>query len=107
MTEAAVRDDSTVSSILRITGMDCPDCAAKVEKAIKLMPGVIEAAVVFPIGRLNVLYDPQRTSITQMSDMVKKLGYEALDEGNKQLHGLCSQTGKTGKQFAGSRICPD
>ncbi|MGI6548673.1 MAG: heavy metal translocating P-type ATPase [Syntrophomonadales bacterium] len=88
MTEAAVRDDSTVSSILRITGMDCPDCAAKVEKAIKLMPGVIEAAVVFPIGRLNVLYDPQRTSITQMSDMVKKLGYEALDEGNKQTGNL-------------------
>ncbi len=88
MGEAAVRADSTISSILRISGMDCPDCAAKVEKAIKLMPGVIEAAVVFPIGNLNVLYDPQQTSIPQMVDKVKKLGYEASETGNKRTGNL-------------------
>ena len=45
------------SSKLLVTGMDCPDCAAKVEKAVKRMPGVGNATIVFPAGRLNVEYD--------------------------------------------------
>jgi Cd2+/Zn2+-exporting ATPase len=80
MTEAAVKTESTVSSKLLVTGMDCPDCAAKVEKAVKRMPGVIDAIVVFPAGRLNVEYNSQQTGITQVLDKIKKLGYEARED---------------------------
>ena len=83
MIEAAVKTESTVSSKLLVTGMDCPDCAAKVEKAVKRMQGVIKATVVFPAGRLNVEYDPQQTGITQMIDKIKKLGYEAREDNQK------------------------
>ena len=81
MAEVAARVDLTVSSRLLITGMDCPDCAAKVEKAVKLMPGVINAAIVFPSGRLNVEYDPQQTGVPQMVDKVQNLGYKAREDG--------------------------
>jgi Cd2+/Zn2+-exporting ATPase len=83
MTEAAVKTESTVSSKLLVTGMDCPDCAAKVEKAVKRMPGVIDAIVVFPAGRLNVEYNSKQTGITQVLDKIKKLGYEAREEDKK------------------------
>ena len=83
MTEDAVRTESTVSSKLLVTGMDCPDCAAKVEKAVKRISGVINATIVFPAGILNIEYDPQQTGITQVVDRVKKLGYEAREDDQK------------------------
>jgi Zn2+/Cd2+-exporting ATPase len=84
MTETAERMGSTVSSKLLVTGIDCPDCAAKVEKAIKRMLGVVNATVVFPAGSLNVEYDPQQIGITQMVDKIKKLGYEAREDDQKK-----------------------
>lgn len=83
MTEDAVRTESTVSSKLLVTGMDCPDCAAKVEKAVKRISGVINATIVFPAGILNIEYDPQQTGITQVVDRIKKLGYEAREDDQK------------------------
>jgi Cd2+/Zn2+-exporting ATPase len=83
MPDEAERTGSTVSSKLLVTGMDCPDCAAKVEKAVKRMPGVGNATIVFPAGRLNVEYDSHQTGITQVLDKIKKLGYEAQEEEQK------------------------
>lgn len=83
MAEVAVRTVSTVLSKLLVSGMDCPDCATKVEKAVKRMPGVINATVVFPAGKLNVEYDPQQTGVLQVVDKVKKLGYEAREYGKE------------------------
>ncbi|WP_329957024.1 heavy metal translocating P-type ATPase [Methanosarcina mazei] len=74
-----------------LTGLDCADCAAKVEKAVKRMPGVISATIAFPTGRLDVDYDPQQTGITQVIDKIKKLGYEA-QEDRKILEGASQTT---------------
>lgn len=59
------------------------DCAAKVEKAVKRIPGVTDATIVFPNGRLDVDYDPQQTGAAQVIDKVKKLGYEAMEDVEK------------------------
>lgn len=83
MTETAEKMESIVSSRLLVTGMDCPDCAAKVEKAVKRMLGVVNATVVFPSGRLNVEYDSKQTGVTQVVDKIKKLGYEAREDDQK------------------------
>ncbi|MDR7666408.1 heavy metal translocating P-type ATPase [Methanosarcina sp. Z-7115] len=83
MAEAPERTESTVFSKLLVTGMDCPDCAAKVEKAVKRMPGVGNATIVFPAGRLDVEYDSQQTGVTQVLDKIKKLGYEAREDDQK------------------------
>lgn len=74
-----------MSSKFLVTGLDCADCAAKVEKAVKRIPGVTNATIIFPTGRLDVDYDPQQTGITQVIDKVKKLGYEAREEDKKML----------------------
>lgn len=82
-TASAASTVSTVSSKLLVTGMDCPDCAAKAEKAVKRIPGVVDATIVFPVGRLDVEYDPKQTGITQVLDKIKKLGYEAREYDSK------------------------
>lgn len=83
MTETAEKMESIVSSRLLVTGIDCPDCAAKVEKAVRRMLGVVNATFVFPAGSLNVEYDPQQTGVTQVVDKIKKLGYEAREDDQK------------------------
>ncbi len=83
MIQEAQITESIISSKFLVTGLDCADCAAKVEKAVKRIPGVTNATITFPTGRLNVDYDPQQTGITQVIDKVKKLGYEAREEEKK------------------------
>jgi Cd2+/Zn2+-exporting ATPase len=65
----------------QVNGLDCPDCAAKVEKAVKRIPGVGSATIAFPLGKLNVNFDGTLTGADQIIDKVKALGYEAIEEG--------------------------
>jgi len=80
MGETAELSNSVVSSRIAVTGIDCPDCAARVEKAVKRMPGVAAASIAFPLGKLNVEYDSTQTGIQQVLEKVKALGYEAKEE---------------------------
>ncbi|NLW43899.1 MAG: cadmium-translocating P-type ATPase [Syntrophomonadaceae bacterium] len=79
MAEAAVKEVSKQSAKISVFGMDCPDCAAKVEKAVRRMPGVISATVAFPAGRLSVEYNPERIAVHDVVAKVKELGYQAGD----------------------------
>jgi Cd2+/Zn2+-exporting ATPase len=101
MTETA-EEMEIVSSRLLVTGIDCPDCAAKVEKAVKRMLGVVNATFVFPAGMLNVEYDPQQTGVIQVVDKIKKLGYEALEDNRK-----ISEISQTTDFFISGMDCPD
>ncbi|MCG9969418.1 cadmium-translocating P-type ATPase [Pelotomaculum terephthalicicum JT] len=80
MGETAELSNSVVSSRIAVTGIDCPDCAARVEKAVKRMPGVAAASIAFPLGKLNVEYDSTQTGIQQVLEKVKALGCEAKEE---------------------------
>lgn len=91
MAEATVNAGSNILAKLSIYGMDCPDCAAKVEKAVRQMSGVINANVVFPMGRLSVEYNPSQISIHKVMDKVKELGYQAIDD-ERQPHSTLKTT---------------
>lgn len=71
--------DLNFSSILQVKGMDGSDCATKVEKAVRRLPGVIDATLVFPSGRLNLNYDPSKIGVEQVVKQVGALGYEARE----------------------------
>lgn len=53
------------------------------EKAVKRIPGVTNATITFPTGRLNVDFAPQQTNIALVINKVKKLGYDAREEEKK------------------------
>lgn len=61
---------------LYVKGLDCPDCAAKLEKAVRMMPGIYDAAVLFPLGKLNVSYNQAQTGVEQVAETVQALGYD-------------------------------
>ncbi|MDD4775388.1 MAG: heavy metal translocating P-type ATPase [Syntrophomonas sp.] len=62
---------------LQVNGMDCADCAAKTEKAVKSLPGIHAARVSFPQGRLEVEYDTLRSNTAAIIAKVRSLGYDA------------------------------
>jgi Cu+-exporting ATPase len=61
---------------LKVQGMTCSACAARVEKAVRALPGVASAAVNFAVERLTADYDPGRTGPRQIIAAVREAGYE-------------------------------
>ena len=62
---------------IRITGMSCAACAARIEKSLKKMDGVSEASVNLALETARVKYDESALSQEEIVDAVKKTGYGA------------------------------
>ncbi|NEO31345.1 MAG: heavy-metal-associated domain-containing protein [Symploca sp. SIO3C6] len=62
---------------LKIEGMGCNGCAAKVEKLIQGVAGVIECNVNFEVEQATVSYNPQKTNFARIQQAVKGAGYGA------------------------------
>ena len=60
----------------RVTGMDCGACAAKIDTALRRVPGVSEVAVSFQSGVLSVEHD-DRVDDTAVAKTLSKLGFGA------------------------------
>ncbi|MGE5586309.1 MAG: heavy metal translocating P-type ATPase [Bacillota bacterium] len=61
---------------LRITGMTCASCAARVEQALARSEGVFSAHVNLATERATIVYDPSRTSASRLVDRVRDAGYD-------------------------------
>jgi len=64
---------------LRIEGMDCAACAAKIETAVKRLPGVSEVEVSYGRRALSLALDEDRTSRAAVRAKIDALGYTAID----------------------------
>ena len=62
---------------LRITGMTCGHCQAKVEKALKGVVGVYTAVIDLPDGEAEVDFDDDSVTTDQLVAAVAKAGYSA------------------------------
>ena len=70
--------NSTVSnaiykSDINIVGMDCADCAAKLEKRIQKVPGVEKAIVNFATSRMTVDHNGP---VEEILKVIEKMGYQ-------------------------------
>ncbi len=68
--DESIRAESTD---LSITGMSCQSCVARVEAALREIPGV--EAVEVAIGHARVLYQPDFASPIEMGRRIEALGY--------------------------------
>ncbi|TAK21375.1 MAG: cation-translocating P-type ATPase [Chloroflexota bacterium] len=59
-----------------IEGMDCPDCARSIERAVSELRGVRFATVNFAAGELLVEFDAQATDRAAIDGRIRELGYE-------------------------------
>ena len=80
----APRPISRVDEKFRVDGMDCPSCAAKIETAVRQLPGTSDIAVNFATQILSVRLDAATTPPDTVIQAVTKLGYrtqhiESLD----------------------------
>jgi len=70
---------------LKISGMSCAACATRVEKQLRDMPGVYEAAVNLTAEKAVVAYDGSTVRVGDLERSVEEIGYRARD--------MASQTG--------------
>ncbi|MGI8469991.1 MAG: HAD-IC family P-type ATPase, partial [Pyrinomonadaceae bacterium] len=61
---------------LPITGMTCAACANRIEKTLNKQAGVQSASVNFATAKATVNYDPEKTGIGKLIDVVKDTGYD-------------------------------
>lgn len=73
---------------LEVTGMRCASCGLLVDDALEDLPGVLEATSDAKRGRTKVRFDPAVTSVDQVLDAVRAVGYEpqlaARDSGSQR-----------------------
>jgi Cu+-exporting ATPase len=67
---------------LAITGMSCAACQAHVERALRKVPGVADAAVNLATREATVDYDPATATPGRLIDAVKASGYGATAGGD-------------------------
>lgn len=63
---------------LGLVGMTCANCAQKIERKLKRLPGVVEATVNFGTETALVRYIPGMVDVAAMKQAVMDLGYEAF-----------------------------
>lgn len=74
MSRAHAIDDIFTTTTLKISGLDCPDCAAKLETGVLRLPQVETAKINFAASNLEVTYSGK---VDKVLAGIKKLGYEA------------------------------
>jgi copper chaperone len=62
---------------LRVTGMTCGHCQAKVEQALKSLSGVYSAVIDLPDGEAEVDFDDDTVTTQQLVAAVAQAGYGA------------------------------
>ncbi|HML36879.1 MAG TPA: heavy metal translocating P-type ATPase [Bacillota bacterium] len=70
---------------LKITGMTCAACAARIEKVVGKMEGVDEISVNLATEKATVSYDPEKTGLEAITERIEKAGYGAAEIKEKKL----------------------
>ncbi|HTX70341.1 MAG TPA: cation-translocating P-type ATPase [Thermoleophilia bacterium] len=95
-------EDGHERRILHVTGMDCADCAVKLQGALRREPGVRDADVNFGAATLAIAIDPGQTAMPDVYRAVRRLGYDTVErraEAARQDGGTPAAAARTGRGF--------
>jgi heavy metal translocating P-type ATPase len=79
-----VKGDNLTTHVMKLSGLWCSSCAWLIEETLKSTRGVGEARVSFLQLQARIEYDPAVTKLEQIRRKVRRLGYQAYLEGEKQ-----------------------
>lgn len=68
--------DRYTHELLKVIGLDCPDCANKLERSIRRIRGVAWASLNYATSVLSVEWEPHVTALKAIEDRVRKMGYD-------------------------------
>lgn len=80
---------------IRIQGMDCAECVAHVERAIRSVPDVLDVQVFLGAEKARVSYQKNTPDNLLIQQAVRKAGYKAVFDTGKQLVENTSETEKS------------
>jgi len=66
--------------LLHVTGMDCADCALKLQGALRKEDGVKGADVNFGAATLAIVIDPSLTDLDHVYRAVRRMGYDTAEQ---------------------------
>src|SRR3990172_3395099 len=66
-----------------VGGMTCASCVARVEKALKKVPGVSDASVNLASEKATVAFDPASTEVASLLDAIEAAGYELRERAEE------------------------
>ena len=72
--------EQTQNVTLKITGMTCAACAARIEKGLNKLPGVEKANVNLAAEKASVSFDPSQTTVSDISAKIEDLGYQVIKD---------------------------
>ena len=72
-------EDGGERRVLHVTGMDCADCAVKLQGALRKERGVRSADVNFGAATLAIAIDPEQTALPDVFRAVRRLGYDTVE----------------------------
>ncbi len=78
-TDSSISAENVLGLNLKIANMWCPACAWLIDESLKKTPGVIDSTCNFSTDRLQVNYNPVKTSPDRIIGAVKKIGYRAAE----------------------------
>ncbi|NLM36901.1 MAG: copper-translocating P-type ATPase [Firmicutes bacterium] len=64
---------------LKIAGMSCASCAARIEKSLRKLEGVRQANVNFPLEQATVEYEEELVNVEKFREVIKRLGYDPVE----------------------------
>jgi copper chaperone CopZ len=89
MEKSATRQELAVTQTVRlgISGMGCPNCAARVRNGLISLAGVVEAAVDHVTGTAGVIFNPELVSVEDMLIAVARAGNDGKHNYRAAIHG--------------------
>ncbi len=78
--ETAGYPAATRQTVLKVSGMNCASCVAKIERALQSAPGVVEAHVNLATETATVTYAQGTIDPSSLAQLVTGLGYPARTE---------------------------
>lgn len=70
---------NTVTVRFAVTGMNCASCAARIEQAVRQLPGISSVKVDLAGGRVAVEYEPEAVATGQVRQQIAAAGYTATE----------------------------
>ncbi|NLC06992.1 MAG: copper-translocating P-type ATPase [Syntrophomonadaceae bacterium] len=65
---------------LKVKGMSCAACSARIEKGLRRLPGVTHAQVNLALEQATVEYDPEVLPVSDLVEQIERLGFTVPTE---------------------------
>lgn len=83
----------TVEEEIVVSELNCSDCASHIYDALNGLPGVLNVQTIVAAKKVRVVFEPHKTSVTDLTTAIKKAGYTPEQQAEQQESAQKTTTG--------------